>query len=127
MLLVIPRLEKKYFLYGSWKNPCRSSLKGARNKYNAVGVFLLLLSMISLEVTAASPTVSERTESRIEFNIPQQVMDTALIEFSEQADLTLVFPGNLVRDRYSNILIGSYTLQEGIDILLLGTGLNAFF
>ena len=127
MLLVIPRLEKKYFLYGSWKNPCRSSLKGARNKYNAVGVFLLLLSMISLEVTAASPTVSERTESRIEFNIPQQVMDAALIEFSEQADLTLVFPGNLVRDRYSNILIGSYTLQEGIDVLLLGTGLNAFF
>lgn len=54
-------------------------------------------------------------------------MHTALTEFAEQADLTLVFPDEVVRKKSANALIGKYTLQEGIDILLSGTGLAPRF
>ena len=59
-----------------------------------------------------------------EFDIPQQSVGTALTEFAEQADLTLVFPDEVVRGKSGNALIGRYTLQEGVDILLAGTGLT---
>ncbi len=66
-------------------------------------------------------------EKMVTFIIPQQRADTALTEFAEQADLTLVFPPELVGDKLANELIGKYTQQEGADILLAGTGLNPTF
>ena len=61
------------------------------------------------------------------FDIPSQSADSALTEFAEQADLTLVFPDDLVRDRTANALIGEYSLEEGAAILLEGTGLIPSF
>ena len=61
------------------------------------------------------------------FDIPSQSADSALTEFAEQADLTLVFPDELVRDRTANALIGEYSLEEGAAILLDGTGLIPSF
>ena len=62
-------------------------------------------------------------EQKFEFFIPRQAADVALTEFAEQADLTLIFPDDLVRGKSANALIGRYTRQEGIDTLLAGTGL----
>lgn len=75
------------------------------------------------------PVVSEAepVEQRFEFDIPAQAAHTALTEFAEQADLTLVFPDDVVRRKSANALIGRYTLQEGVDILLAGTGLTPMF
>ena len=39
----------------------------------------------------------------------------------------MVFPDELVRNREANALIGAYTLQDGIDVLLAGTGLIPTF
>ena len=61
------------------------------------------------------------------FDIPSQSADSALTEFAEQADLTLVFPDELVRDRTANALVGEYSLEEGAAILLEGTGLIPSF
>ena len=61
------------------------------------------------------------------FDIPQQRADLALTEFAEQADLTLVFPPELVREAPTNALVGKYTLEEGIQLLLAGTGLIPTF
>ena len=61
------------------------------------------------------------------FDIPSQSADSALTEFAEQADLTLVFPDDLVRDRTANALVGEYSLEEGVAILLKGTGLIPSF
>lgn len=47
--------------------------------------------------------------------------------FAEQAELTLLVPHKLVRDKPANALVGEYTLQEGIEILLAGTGLTPTF
>lgn len=62
-------------------------------------------------------------DRRIDFHIPQQRADLALTEFAEQADLTLAVPRDVLLGKEANALIGSYTLQEGIDVLLAGTGL----
>ena len=66
-------------------------------------------------------------EGRIEFNIPQQRADLALTQFAEQANLTLLFPFDGVRDRMANALTGEYTLDEAIEVLLAGTGLTPTF
>ena len=70
---------------------------------------------------------AEETEATFEFHIDAQAADLALTEFAEQADLTLVFPDELVREKNANALIGTYTLEEGAKILLSGTGLNPTF
>lgn len=61
------------------------------------------------------------------FDIPSQSADSALTEFAEQADLTLVFPDELVRGRTANALVGEYSLEDGAAILLEGTGLIPSF
>ena len=85
--------------------------------------------LLSLMLLGFGPAVSaeEAVEKRFEFDIPAQAAHTALTEFAEQADLTLVFPDDVVRRKSANALIGSYTLQEGVDILLAGTGLTPMF
>ncbi len=60
----------------------------------------------------------------ISFNIPSQRADTALVEFAEQADLTLVFRVEDVRGLNTSGLVGEYSIVEGIGILLAGTGLQ---
>lgn len=62
-------------------------------------------------------------DRRIDFHIPQQRADLALTEFAEQADLTLAVPRDVLLGKEANALIGSYTLQDGVDVLLAGTGL----
>ena len=66
-------------------------------------------------------------ETEFEFNVPRQPVRSALMEFAEQADLTLVFPDDVVRDKSANALTGRHTLQQGADILLAGTGLTPMF
>ena len=83
---------------------------------------LILLSIGT--VGLANETAAEKT---VTFNIPQQRADRALNEFAEQADLTLVYPPELVGDLQANELIGTYSPEEGARILLAGTGLTPMF
>ncbi len=66
-------------------------------------------------------------EAEFDFNVPRQPVHSALVEFAEQADLTLVFPDDVVRDKSANALTGRHTLQQGVGILLAGTGLTPMF
>jgi TonB-dependent receptor len=91
---------------------------------SSLGLILLPIIFFLGSVVAAGGTLPEQTTT---FDIPQQRADLALTEFAEQADLTLVFPSELVQEKSANVLIGEYTLEEGIRILLAGTGLNPTF
>ena len=102
-----------------------SSKRARKNRAADVGI-RLLLSLILLGFGSAV-LAQEEIEQEFDFNIPQQAVHTALTEFAEQADLTLVFPDEVVRKKSANALIGKYMLQEGIDILLAGTGLTPRF
>lgn len=84
---------------------------------------LFALSMLCSLVWADDSS----SDPRVAFDIPQQRADLALTEFAEQADLTLVFPSDVAREKLANSLIGEYTLEEGVRILLSGTGLNPAF
>ena len=83
--------------------------------------------LLLLVIGSAGAWAQSDVERRVEFDIPGQPADRALTEFAEQADLTLVFPAELVRGKSANTLVGTYTLQEGIDRLLEGTGLTPTF
>ena len=71
--------------------------------------------LIFLSISATGWT-EEATDPRVKFDIPQQRADLALMEFAEQADLTLFIPHELVQDIEANALVGTYTLQDGIDV-----------
>ena len=66
-------------------------------------------------------------QRNIRFNIPQQRADLALTLFAEQANLTLVFPFDDVKEKVANQLVGQYSLQEAATKLLAGTGLFPSF
>lgn len=80
---------------------------------------VVILSCVTTTGWAEEP----QADPQIDFNIPQQRAELALTEFAEQADLTLAVPRDVLLGKEANALIGSYTLQEGIDVLLAGTGL----
>jgi iron complex outermembrane receptor protein len=62
-----------------------------------------------------------------DFNIASGYADVSLIEFAQQADLTIIFPFEKVQSRRANSLRGSFTIEQGIIKLLDDTGLVASF
>ena len=98
--------------------------------FYALAVLLLqcLAFLYSDEVYAEEAKVQDAAvDTTIHFNIPQQRADLALTLFAEQADLTVVFPYDGISDRTANALIGEYSLEAGIQRLLVGTGLRPSF
>lgn len=64
-------------------------------------------------------------EDKIQFDIPEQEADTALLKFAQQAGIPVLFPA----DRFPNVtaraLKGEYTITDGLDALLGGTNIRA--
>ena len=75
----------------------------------------------------ATVVAGTNNQETTRFDIPQQRADRSLIKFAEQADITLIFTFELARDRTTNRLVGSYHIDEGIQLLLDGTGLKPTF
>ena len=115
---------RKPFHLFSGKNCSQSSAKRVQRRLAAgrrAGSLALLILGFGFAVWASA------AETEFEFNVPRQPVRSALMEFAEQADLTLVFPDDVVRDKSANALTGRHTLQQGADILLAGTGLTPMF
>ncbi|MDC0603018.1 TonB-dependent receptor [Aliiglaciecola sp.] len=71
--------------------------------------------------------LSQPKETQQLFNIQASQADIALIEFAKQADLTIIFPFEKVKERQANQINGQFSIEEGITKLLEGTGLAASF
>ena len=111
----------------SWKCLNDSSLGRARDNFIVFGFRLFLLPMLVL-CSSTTLSASERVnESVIDFHIPQQALSSALIEFAEQADLTLIFPDQLVQGKWSKSVSGLSTPRRAINEMLVGTGLEPDF
>ena len=93
----------------------------------AEGFCRLLPTLVCLSASALAYADSESTDRLVAFDIPQQEADVALTAFAEQADLTLIFPPEMVEDITTNELIGRYTAEDGATVLLDGTGLTPTF
>jgi len=87
---------------------------------NAVAVLAVFFCLHSNNSFAA-------TDDTLPFNIPQQRADLALTLFAEQANLTLVFPFDQVKDKTANRLVGHYPVDTAVTILLQDTGLTPTF
>ena len=94
--------------------------KGRLSFRNAVAVLAVLFCLHSHNSYAV-------TDDLIPFNIPQQRADTALTQFAEQANLTLVFPFDHVKEITANRLVGNYPIEQAVHLLLDNTGLTPTF
>ncbi|WP_207481925.1 TonB-dependent receptor domain-containing protein [Arenibaculum pallidiluteum] len=63
----------------------------------------------------------------IELAIPAQQLDTALTVFADQANLRLLFPSEDVAGRRTQGLFGTHTPEQGLALLLAGTGFHHRF
>ncbi len=63
-------------------------------------------------------------DGEVRFDVPKQRADLALTQFARQADLTVLFPFDAVSARTANAVTGSYSVEEGLEVLLEGTGLK---
>jgi iron complex outermembrane receptor protein len=91
------------------------------NRRRSANIALLLA--LSLPVQGRALPVAHVNQ----FSITAQSADESLIEFAKQADLTIIFPFAKVKNRTANALVGTYTVEQGIGILLRDTGLKAEF
>jgi len=59
-----------------------------------------------------------------DFNIPQQSVKSALNSLATQANVFLLFPYDQVIEVNANPVVGVYSIQQALDLLLKNTGLN---
>ena len=74
--------------------------------------------------TDSSPSVAQNA---IAFDIPAQDLNTALLSFADKAGLQLIYDVDFVEGLRNAPLTGTYTAPDGLNRLLLGTGLTFQF
>lgn len=84
-------------------------------------------SLLFCTLIAPVQAVSNQTNRIIKFDIERTGADISLIEFAKQANLTIVFPYEKVKDSIANPLFGDFSVENGIQVLLKDTGLVAKF
>ncbi len=74
-------------------------------------------------LTAWVATSAVADEAARSYRIAQQPLDQALREFALTSNIDLLFSPDLVSGKYSPILDGKFTVDEGLRVLLHGSGL----
>jgi hypothetical protein len=83
--------------------------------------FPLAILLLCLLATSACVLADAEDDS---FDIPAQPAGAALNEFARQADVTLIFSYDLVAEERTRPLKGSFSIDEGLGLLLAGTSLS---
>ena len=81
--------------------------------------------MFGLQLVLLATPVQGADESTYHFNIPRQRADAALTALGQQADTTVIYQYDWVKDQTTNRLQGEYSLSTAVAILLANTALNA--
>lgn len=89
----------------------------------------MLLSIVVAPTLAGSVLAEEsRPEtSQVNFNIPIQSVPAALSDLARQAKVPLFFLSDGFEDVQANAVVGTYSTQQALDLLLAGTGLAASY
>ena len=87
---------------------------------SARGTAAVLIVLLSLAI----PAHADGLDQVRNFNIEEQALDTALIEFSEQAGVQLMVPTELVADLRSPSIAGQYAVDKALVVLLDGSELT---
>jgi outer membrane receptor protein involved in Fe transport len=86
------------------------------NRLATIGVLLLLSTMLCGAARSAEPVY--------DIEIPSMNAAEALNRFAEQTGAIMLFSYDLASAKRANAVRGRYTLLEGLDLLLRGTGLS---
>ncbi len=62
--------------------------------------------------------------SAVELNVPAQSLEAALTDFAEQANVRLLYDAGLTRSQQAPALQGDYSVADGLQRLLQGSGLT---
>lgn len=81
---------------------------------------------IASALLAVAPAV-EAQQQRYALSIPAQTLEGALVELAEVTGATLLYSSTLTRGLNSPAVTGDLTLQEALDRMLQGSGLDARF
>src|ERR1700761_9287489 len=82
---------------------------------------LPILALALVSSALAQPT------GEYPFDIPAQSLDAALTKLARQTDLQLIYPAELVRDKTSNAVSGTMSVQSALDRLLASSSLRPVF
>ena len=77
----------------------------------------VLAAAVSLDAVAA--------EEKRYFKIEEQAVNSALLEFALQAEISILIPNDMLVERKSNYLEGNYEPEEALQRLLKGTRIAA--
>jgi len=101
-------------------------LASSRNTLNSTikNFHLRLVSLILLHGLSTGEVLAAHKNDKVTFNIPRQRADLSLINFAEQADITLLFPLDKIAGKQTNSIIGKYSVTNALQILLKDTGLK---
>ena len=93
---------------------------------------LLVTALISLAlpghaIDRLAPQPQSAASQTVTFNIPRQTADDALLVFGQQANVTVIYPFNRVKDHKTNTLQGVYSVPRAVAVLLANTGLEGNF
>ncbi|HZD51655.1 MAG TPA: TonB-dependent receptor, partial [Woeseiaceae bacterium] len=102
------------------KNP---GLAGRSSASHARSTVVLLLTTMTAVALADRTRAGEPDAVPLEFNIPAQSVPDALGEFARQAQAQLFFISDGFEQVEANALVGTYSAQKALDLLLEGTGL----
>ncbi len=108
------------------KNSNHSSLFLVWKVFIPSGYKKLLRSFVCILITYSFSyyTFSADNSRTVIFHIPKQQADLSLINFAEQADITLLFPVEKVKEKITNSVIGQYSVIDALHKLLDNTGLK---
>jgi iron complex outermembrane receptor protein len=82
---------------------------------------LALTALLTLGLTRVAMAASG---DAMHFAIDARLLSPALLQFSRQSGISIVFPDRLTRDVASAPVIGTMSTSEALDMLLENTGLN---
>lgn len=119
-------VNNKKYLWGKIKSHSslfcvwRKTIHVEYQKYQLhFSALALVFTLINTEVQASVKN------DKMMFDIPRQRADLSLINFAEQADITLLFPLDKIQQLQTNNITGEYSIINALNSLLADTGLQS--
>ena len=94
------------------------TMKRVYRKFQKRFVYWILLLSLSGWASASDKQLKQF------FDVTRQRADLALIELAEEADITLLFPLDDIRDKTTNAIYGTYSITQALELMLADTGLK---
>jgi outer membrane receptor protein involved in Fe transport len=107
------------------KAPCTSVLKALDSRVR-VDMNAALWKKILVAQAALGGQIAFACGTKVQFDIPAQMLDTALLKFAQDAKVAVVFPVGAYADVRVNGLQGTFCVETALDQLLEGVGVEGF-